>query len=369
MQMQIKYPDYNNCILGIPAAVLKHYGLETNQTPLPILERLFKNDYKNIVVMLFDGMGSAILDKHCAESDFLMRNKAADISSIFPPTTTAALTSMETGLPPVSHAWLGWSLYFKELDKAVNLFRNDISGSEPEPAADYHVAHRYLPFTDIFTRINASGIDVKASRVSLFSEYQTQSIDEICEITEKLCNDDGRQYIYTYWYEPDHCIHESGTSAEIVKTHLSEISEKVERLTEKLSDTLIILTTDHGMVDIEYDVNYAELGKYLLHPLSFGARSKSIFVKPEYKNIFKEKFHELYADRYLLLSRAEILEMNLYGYGEPHEKLTEFIGDYVAVSADKYMLDDLTPESDIAAHSGLSEDEMTVPLIIIDKKK
>jgi len=331
--MKIKYPDYNNCILGIPAAVLKHYGLETDQTPLPILDRLFEKNYKNIVVMLFDGMGSAILDKHCGESNFLVKNKIADISSVYPPTTTAALTSMETGLPPITHGWLGWSMYFKELDTVVNLFRNDIRGSEPEQAADYHVARRFMPYTDIFTRINASGIDVKASRVSLFSEYETQSIDEICGVTEKLCNDDGRQYIYTYWHEPDYSMHEFGTSAEIVKTQLKEISEKVERLTEKLHDTLIILTADHGMIDVEFDVNYAELEKYLL------------------------------------LSRDEILAMNLYGYGEWHEKTTEFIGDYVAVSTDKYMLDELAPESDKAAHAGLCEEEMIVPLIIIDKKK
>ena len=367
--MKIKYPDYNNCILGIPAAVLKHYGLETDQTPLPILDRLFEKNYKNIVVMLFDGMGSAILDKHCGESNFLVKNKIADISSVYPPTTTAALTSMETGLPPITHGWLGWSMYFKELDTVVNLFRNDIRGSEPEQAADYHVARRFMPYTDIFTRINASGIDVKASRVSLFSEYETQSIDEICGVTEKLCNDDGRQYIYTYWHEPDYSMHEFGTSAEIVKTQLKEISEKVERLTEKLHDTLIILTADHGMIDVEFDVNYAELEKYLLHPLSFDDRSKSIFVKPEYKSVFREEFSKLYGDRYLLLSRDEILAMNLYGYGEWHEKTTEFIGDYVAVSTDKYMLDELAPESDKAAHAGLCEEEMIVPLIIIDKKK
>ena len=363
--MKIKYPDYDNCILGIPAAVLKHYGLETNQTPLPILERLFENNYKNIVVMLFDGMGSAILDKHCDKSDFLMHNKIADISSIYPPTTTAAVTSMETGLPPISHGWLGWSLYFKELDKVVNLFRNDIHGSEPEQAADYHVARRFMPYTDIFTQINESGIDVKASRVSLFSEYQTQSIDEICEITEKLCNDDGRQYIYTYWHEPDHSMHEFGTSAEIAKTHLREISAKVERLTEKLTDTLIILTADHGLVDIELDPNHAELEKYLLHPLSLDDRSRNIFVKPEYKAVFKEDFHALYGDRYLLLSRDEILAMNLYGHGERHEKITDFIGDYIAVSTDKYVLDD----NEKAAHAGLCEDEMIVPLIIVDKRK
>ena len=366
--MKIKYPDYNNCILGIPAAVLKHYGLATNQTPLPVLERLFAKDYKNIVVMLFDGVGSAILDKHCDESDFLLRNKVADISSIYPPTTTAAVTAIETGLPAITHGWLGWCLYFKELDKVVNLFRNDIHGSEPDPAADYHAARHYMPYTEIYTLINESEIGVKASRVSLFSEYETQSIDEICEVTEKLCNDEGRQYICTYWHEPDHTIHEFGTSAEIVKTHLDEISEKVERLAEKLSDTLIIITADHGLVDIEPDVNYAELEKYLLHPLSFDDRSKSLFIKPEYMSVFEEEFHKLYGDRYLLLSRDEILAMNLYGYGERHEKVTEFIGDYVAISTDKYVLD-TDVDIDKAAHAGLCEDEMIVPLIIIDKKK
>lgn len=362
--MNIKYPDYDNCILGIPAAVLKHYGLPTTKTPLPILERLFVNDYKNIVVMLFDGMGSAILDKHCVNDNYLIRNKMANISSVYPPTTTAATTSMVTGLAPIEHGWLGWSLYFHELGKVVNLFPNTIKGTDKQSAADYNVARKYMPYKDIFTQINESDIGVKASFVSLFSEYKTQSLDEIFDITEKLCHDDGRQYIYTYWHQPDHDMHELGTSADVVTNHINEISAKVEQLSEKLKDTLIIITADHGMVDIELDENHTELVQYLQYPLSFDDRSKSIFVKPEYKATFKNEFHELYGDRYLLLSKSEILKMNLYGNGTQHYKIDEVIGDYVAISVDKYVLE----ESDKSAHAGLTEDEMMVPLIIIDRK-
>lgn len=62
--MQIKYPDYDNSILSIAASVLKHYGAECSHSSLLLLDELLVKNYKNVVVMVFDGMGTAILSRH-----------------------------------------------------------------------------------------------------------------------------------------------------------------------------------------------------------------------------------------------------------------------------------------------------------------
>ena len=56
--MKIKYPDYNNSILNIANSVLKHFGAQYTHNTLPELEKALDRNYKNVVVMVFDAMGS-----------------------------------------------------------------------------------------------------------------------------------------------------------------------------------------------------------------------------------------------------------------------------------------------------------------------
>lgn len=58
---KIVLPDYKNCIANLPNSILKKLGLPTNGDTLPLLDKYLQKDYKNIVVILLDGMGKAIL--------------------------------------------------------------------------------------------------------------------------------------------------------------------------------------------------------------------------------------------------------------------------------------------------------------------
>lgn len=80
---------------------------------------------------------------------YLIRHVQTTISSVFPATTTAATVTMETGMSPIEHGWLGWSLYFDEIGANVNIFSNTLFGTDGEPAAEYHVARRYLPYKSV----------------------------------------------------------------------------------------------------------------------------------------------------------------------------------------------------------------------------
>ena len=225
------YIDYDNSLLSLVSSVLKHYKVDTAHPTLPEADGLLNGNYKNVVVMLFDGMGTAILEKHLRPDSFLRSHLERTISSVFPPTTTAATVTMETGLSPIEHGWLGWSLYFDEIGENVNIFPNTLSGSAGIPAADYGVAQRYIPYTDIFEKIDRQE-GVKAYRVSPFSSYRSKSASEICDTVKKLCGEDGRKYIYTYWHQPDYDMHDLGTAHEKITEDIAEIkAERIEHNT------------------------------------------------------------------------------------------------------------------------------------------
>ena len=100
MDKRIKI-DYNDSLVSLACSVLKCFGAEYGHPTLEDMDELLAKGYKNVVVMLFDGMGTAILEKHKEVAPFLRAHFISPLCSVYPPTTTAATTAIETGLTPM----------------------------------------------------------------------------------------------------------------------------------------------------------------------------------------------------------------------------------------------------------------------------
>ena len=86
-------PDYNNCTVNLTNSILKKYGVvdETKDT-LAICDALLEKDYKNIVVILLDGMGKSIIDKNLEPDGFFATHIAGTYHAVFPPSFTPRLS-------------------------------------------------------------------------------------------------------------------------------------------------------------------------------------------------------------------------------------------------------------------------------------
>jgi Uncharacterized proteins of the AP superfamily len=366
--MQIKYPDYNRSLLSLSSSVLAHFGARAAHNTLSELDAELAKSYKNVVVMLFDGMGTAILERHLSSDAFLRRNLRTTISSVFPPTTTAATISIESGLSPAEHGWLGWSLYFNEVGANVSVFPNTISGSEGAAAADFHVARRFLPYASIIDKINAAG-QARAYSVSPFSEYRSGSVREICDTVAQICSQTGKKYIYTYWHQPDYDMHDLGTSHPRITENIIQINAEVERLCKQLDDTLVIVTADHGLVDVEWRFlpEYPDITECLSRMPWIESRALAFAVKPGLECEFVQAFNYVFGDCYMLLSHKKVSESGLFGFGEPHPRFDGFLGDFIAVATSNIAIEVRERTDDVfrAAHAGLTADEMDVPFIVV----
>ena len=364
--MEIVYPDYSNSLLNLASSILKHYGAEYSHPSLKIFDKLLEKNYKNVVVLLLDGMGTFALNYHLDSESFLRKHYICDISSVFPATTTAATTSVCSGLAPAEHAWIGWCLYFKEMDKLVNIYPNTIKGTKIA-AANYHVASTVLPYKDIISMINETG-NAKAYSVSPFGTNKVTNLDELFDETLRLCNQDGRKYIYAYCEEPDNTMHVAGSEAHDVTVILKDINDRVERLCSKLKDTLVIVTADHGHINTKYRIlsDYPKLIEMIERPPSLENRAAAFYVKQQYKEDFAEEFHKAFGEEFLLLSKQDIIEKKLFGYGNIHPRFEDFIGDYIAISkADTGIAYSHYSSQDASNHAGMTKQEMIVPFIAI----
>lgn len=368
----ICYPNYQeNCILGIPNSILNHYGAKAHHNTLPILDQCLKRKYKNIVLWVLDGMGMEALKAH-APDGFLMKNCVMPLGSVYPCTTTSALTSYETGLTPLEHGWLGWAMYFKEIGKSIELFTGKQSGTNT-PAAEGNIVWDNIGFKNLFAQIKESDSSIECCRVSPFGEYWTNTNEGICNHLEELCQKDGRRYIYAYHFQPDYDMHRSGCMSERTKANIVLFDKQIEQLSAKLHDTLLIITADHGLTDtVECMVeDYPEIHECLTSVPTREPRSLSFFIKPEFLETFPQRWSQHFAEDFKLITGGDALESGIFGTGAPHKRIKDFIGDYVALATGKRMVwfrdEHANPSGHAACHAGLLPEEMTVPLILIER--
>ena len=89
------------------------------------------------------------------------------------------------------------------------------------------------------------------------------------------------------------------------------------------------------------------------------------------KEEFEKRFNKVFNGEYLLMTKEELLDKHILGYGKKHPKLDDFIGNYVALSVagsvvriESFLAEGKTIKK--STHCGLTRTEMEVPLIVIE---
>lgn len=378
---KIKLPDYNHCILNLITSILNYYNVQTNHTSLQLLDEKLQKKYKNVVFLILDGMGEHILESISPEGYF-SRNKIDCLTSVYPSTTTAALTTYYSGKPPYETGWIAWSQYFKEYGRAIDMLSHKESYKRDSiQGAKIDVFKEVVKYTPIFEKIEQASPNVKAYELTpSYSDKRSNrsiradSIDEIISNIEILCQSSDEKFILAYSDNPDGLLHKFGTTSEEAKEFIIDTENKIKEMCEKLSDdTIVIISADHGHKDIEkaYSIlDYPEIQECLIMPASLESRTLTFWVKEEMKKEFEERFKNAFKDEFLLMTKKEFLDKHLLGYGERHPKIDDFIGNYIALSTAGSMirLETFLAEGKPvkkSTHCGITKEEMEVPLIVI----
>ena len=384
------FPDYRHCLVNLSNSILKQFGAETTAETLPLADQYLQKGYRNVVVLLLDAMGTSILEKHLDRNGFFRSHLAGSFDSVYPPTTVAATTSMLSGLYPNEHGWLGWDVYYPQIGKNVTVFANTEQIREKEgavpaeawpdgrarwtkdsleealPAAAYNVGYRYTPYKNIIDRIREAGGEAYAAMP--FLPPYPQTAEAILERVKTLCGEPGKKFIYAYWNEPDSTMHRTGTESSETHAMVTELERMVGETASRLPDTLLIITADHGHMDSRNCClkDYPEVMECLVRQPSIEPRTLNLFVRDEYKETFPEIFRKHFGDSFMLLAREEVLSGKLFGIGNDHQDLESMIGDYVALAvSDRSIFNTHIEAQEMpGGHAGLTEEEITIPLII-----
>ena len=361
-------PDYKNSIANMPNSVLEYFGVETVGDTLPVFDGLLQKQYKNVVVLLLDGLGVSTIREHLKEDGSFRTHLKCEYSSTFLSTTVAATTSALSGLQPCEHAWLGWDCYYPQIDKTVTVFLNTVTGTG-EPAADYNVATKFTPYVNVIERLNKAGH--KAYAVSPFVAPNPQSFEEIISHIKKHCSEPGQKYIYAYWPSPDDVLHQFGGGSKEVFDNMKYLEDKVSDLAGDLEDTLLVVTADHGHInsDSAFIRDYPDITECLERIPSFEPRALNLFAKKGMEKDLEERFNSRFGDKFVLMPKEEVLERKLLGTGKEHPLFRGMVGDYLAIAVSDlsiYYTDEPALKS---VHAGMTKEEMTIPFIVYGEKQ
>ena len=384
MKKEILKPDYNNSILNMMTSILKNYGVKSNHDSLPELDKILEKKYKNVVLVILDGMGENVINK-ASNNGYFNKYKKKVITSIYPSTTAAALTTFYSGKAPIETGWIGWSQYFKECGRAIDMLPHVDSYTGEPISRKVFDAYELLKYKTVYQQIKEASpevetYEIKPTHCDMKAEkcIHINNLKDLCDSIKTLCKSKSEKYVFAYFDSPDKINHRNYWDSEATKEFILYAEDLFKKLNDELkgTDTLMIISADHGHTNMNKYYNALEIDElkdcYIMPP-SIEPRFLSFWIKEDKKDYFKRTFKEKFKDEFILYTKQEFLNSNLLGYGDKHRKIDDFLGDFMAVAISDAMISIKVAISrekykKLSNHCGLTREEMEVPLIIVDLK-
>jgi len=346
---------------------------------------------EKVVLFVFDGLGFNLLVSHMekyggAFRDLADRGVLKAFSSTFPSTTSTALTSIFTGLPPSEHGVIGFNMLVPEYGIIYNtLYMDPVVGYGGgfDLAEDLsHNAAPWLPFlldarinVKTFTRRNliGSGLSRVIHRQQELDGYSLAS-DMIVRVRKAL-EAPGPLFLCVYYAGIDTLEHGYGPYSEETSAELQDLESLLKhQLLEKLSadekrKTLIIVTSDHGMVETLQTrfLNDSAISSHFLIPPTGDMRATYFFPKYGQEEKLKE-FLDNSLQGFTTMRSIDLIQKGAFGPVKNLERLQTIVGAITALSHSKNILlykyhPREKPQNLYGAHGGMTPEEMIVPLL------
>lgn len=392
-------PDYQGRTLAnIPGTAAALLGAPFRGLP-PLYEeywRPFLGKTRRVIVLLLDAFGWNLFQQERPHLNWLVERTAVEsqLTSIFPSTTVAALSSLWTGFAPAQHGLVGLRLFFPEyatLGQLISFKPNfmNLPGALIEAGTN---PEEFLSVPGFGQQLAAAGIpahsfkgkDIIYSPLSKMHDrgvHQQHSYvttaDLFVQLRQLLEETAGESlYINAYWPAIDTITHLQGPEGLSVSAELHAVLGQLKaEILDKLSpaaraETALFITGDHGQIrtTTEHSINlghHAGISENLLMRPAGEPRVLYLYAKQGRKTALIDYINQALSGAAIAFDADEMLASGLLG-PEPHAPLSrERMGDVVVLMRQNYlMLDpDEWPKVDLlnGRHGGLMAEEMEIP--------
>jgi hypothetical protein len=223
---------------------------------------------QRVVVVLLDAFGWTFVQRH-AQHPLLARiardGTLSALASQFPSTTTAHVTTMYTGLPVEAHGLYEWKVWDPSIRRVITPLQADDAvahGLDPRtllpdgPSFFQRLAARGVP-SQVFSPFAPSVYDGAAIRGAPIQTYDDLAAGARALAAAVAASD--RLYAYLYFDGIDAIGHRFGPSSPEFDDACLRALDAVYTAffgpgAPDVGDTLLLLTADHGQLDVSPDV-------------------------------------------------------------------------------------------------------------------
>ncbi len=399
-------PDYSKrSIVNLSNFVLDFFNCPTYHPPLDIMDKIKKpNKKKKVIMFVIDAMGRDNLQSALENSPFLRSElqfyEKEVLTSVFPTTTTAALTSYNTALSPLEHGMLGYTLFLSDYSSLVNMImlsppelERDIltqSGLNPMKFLNQPTIFETLQENDVKCWTITSDLFVESGLTKMHHKGSAKRsysgmLEMFYQLLRTIEEEDSRTFIFVYWGLTDTDGHHYGTQSRpyqggieyLFKMLKDEVMDRMSR--QQLEETLFLISSDHGQIDTtwqdeEWITSEDELFEQYLHPPISG-EPRAVYFNVKDPVAFSNYFNKRFSRRFYLVEKKQAIAKNLFSENTVPLKISERdykenisrLGDYIAIAKRGYSLHFKHHGKTYTLkgkHGSLTREELLVPLLI-----
>ncbi|WP_037080936.1 alkaline phosphatase family protein [Pseudonocardia spinosispora] len=252
-----------------------------------------------ICLLLIDGMGAQQLAAHAADAPFLSSLLTAEpLTAGFPSSTPVSLSSIGTGAPPGAHGVLGVSFEASHGEVLDSIKWTTHRGGSLVDMRKELPPEEVQPLDTAFGRASAGGVDVRVVSSYAFRDSgltraalrggQYRGVHALGDLAAELItalNAEAPVFCYGYHSNLDTLGHVYGPGSLPWRLELTVVDQVAALVAESLPpDGLLVVTADHGMVDIppaeRIDADTDDALRAGVRLLGGDPRSRHVYAEP-----------------------------------------------------------------------------------------
>lgn len=398
------YSSY--CFSRIPATIKSLFGNGKETSRLP-LETTCGEEYQHVVLFFLDGFGWKFFEHYLERSPLLQRivkeGVASKLTSLFPSTTAAHVTCMNTGQVAGESGVYEWFYYEPTVDRIICPLTFSYAGDKKLGTLE----EAGIKGTDLFP-MPTFYQDLEKMGVSAFAFLQEDIVESPYSVTllkgaervpyhrlsdgltklreMQLTHVDKKGYFYFYFANIDSVGHHQGIESPQFE---SEIEKCLKTLEEEFyqkrgeSRTALVIIADHGLVTIHPKetiylnrelpemVNWCQKNRQgdLLAPAG-SCRDLFLHIKEENLQEAKEACLGVLKGQAAVYATDELVKEGFFGEREVSKRFLERVGNLVILpygTENVWWYEKSRPlVHSHAMHGGLTRPEMEIPFLFLE---
>lgn len=400
------YDSY--CFSNIPPTIeFLLTGQGKSALPLDVFGKL-PTRYSKVILFFIDGFGWRFFERYASKYNFLRtilsQGVASKLTSQFPSTTAAHVTTIHTSLSVAQSGIYEWNYYEPVVDEMISPLLFSYAGDKERDTLRRSEipAEAFFPRQTFYSTLKTKGITPyifqhEAYTPSTYSKivyrgatvvsYKSltdalQSVSEVV-LTEKAPS----AYYFLYFDRLDTICHHYGPNSrqfdEAVDTFLTTMDSLFySKMSAKLQDTLFILVADHGQVEVDPRstcyLNKLSIG--IERHLQTNMRGKLLVPAGSARDMFLYIKEESLDEALALLRKrlegtaevyrtSELVAQHFFSMQEPSKAFLGRVGNGVILPY-KYESVWWYEEGRFdmhfsGHHGGLTPDEMEIPFLVL----